>query len=545
VAHGIGQQRPFEVLDSFAQGLVRSLDRIHKDSPTTITHFKLPQGEQFDHCIRLRSPGMVLDVFEYYWAPLTEGKASFAQVIGWLQMTALTPLQRLAYNIPLILVRSQGIASACLQLLREIWRIIYIPLIVLSLTGAAVYLVDNVAIFTKDITKILGDLFSSGSPSLSSFPDLATLLVFFGMVLALSALLLSVPSQIRDLFRVRNVLAEKKPNPFTGFRTNYAETAVKGTWFNRVRAAAVATNKDEEEWSIQIRARRWLAFITVVGTLFLAWTTFLVVTGRESECMATRLFTPVVHDLILKLGQIKQTSNGPSDLQRLARIVGLLALATLLKRVFIDYVGDVALYATADENSAFFKTRLAILTEATNKIRWVLRRYEHVSVAGHSLGSVIMYDAVSWLRVESQVPFQAAAPTPGTLATAPIAVDEYTRLKSIITFGSPLDKIIYFFRTKVRAYETVRAHILNELHGFRLADALLASDPTIEDFPPFQPPNNIRWLNVYSSADPISGKLVYFEGVVNYWRWYWLWGLAHLSYWHDDKFYQKVLQTIA
>jgi len=295
---------------------------------------------------------------------------------------------------------------------------------------------------------------------------------------------------------------------------------------------------------MQIRARRWLSFITIVGILFLALTSFLVITGRENQCLITRPLTSVVHDLIVALGQHKGSPTGPSELQTLAIIVGLLALATLLKQVFIDYVGDIALYATADENSAFFRTRVEILTQATNKIRWVLRRYNDVAVAGHSLGSVIMYDAVSWLRVESQVNFGGGPPTPASTSTYPISDKEFVHLRTLITFGSPLDKIVYFFRTTVRAYETIRAHILNELHGFRMPTQLVVSDPRIHDDPPFRPPDTLKWLNVYSWADPISGRLAYFEGVDNYWRWYWLWGLAHLSYWHDDKFYQRVLRTI-
>jgi hypothetical protein len=111
IAHGIGQQRPFEALDSFAQGLVRRLNDINENGETQIVHRKLPQGEQFDHCIRLQTHDLTLDIYEYYWAPMTAGKASFAQVLGWLRITALTPLQRLAYNIPLILVRSRGVPT--------------------------------------------------------------------------------------------------------------------------------------------------------------------------------------------------------------------------------------------------------------------------------------------------------------------------------------------------------------------------------------------------------------------------------------------------
>ena len=96
----------------------------------------------------------------------------------------------------------------------------------------------------------------------------------------------------------------------------------------------------------------------------------------------------------------------------------------------------------------------------------------------------------------------------------------------------------------MRAYETIRAQILNEAHGFRMAERLVVSDPGILDDPPFRP-DSMKRLKVYSLFDPISGKLRYFREVDNCLRWYWLWGLAHLSYWHDEKFYEKVLDTIS
>jgi hypothetical protein len=543
VAHGIGQQRPFQVLDSFAHGLARTLDDTNKTKPTKITHVKLPEGQQFDHCIRLHSANFSLDIYEYYWAPMTEGKASFSGVMGWLRVTAFTPLQRLAYNIPLVLLRSKSVPSACFQLLRELWRVVYIPLIVLGITGVAGYLVANVATFTKDVFKILQGAISPSPQSthpqfehsLSNPADIATLLIFLGMLLAFTSLLLSVPTQLRDMFRVRNVLHDRKRNPLSTLRTAYSNA--KGDWVKRFGTAAKHVNIEENRWSIQIRARRWLSLVTILGILFLGWCSYLVVSGRENQFLITRPLTSVVHDLIIALGK--------PNLEKLAIIVGLLSLATLLKRVFVDYIGDIALYATADENSAFFRTRIEILTQATRRIRWLVRTYENVAVAGHSLGSVIMYDALSWLRVESQVGFGSGSLTDATISTFPVSQNEFARLQVLITFGSPLDKIVYFFRTTVRAYETIRAHILNELYGFRLPAELLVSDPAIDDLPPFKPPDTLKWLNVYSPADPISARLAYFEGVDNYWRWYWLWGLAHLSYWHDNKFYQRVLHEIA
>jgi len=82
------------------------------------------------------------------------------------------------------------------------------------------------------------------------------------------------------------------------------------------------------------------------------------------------------------------------------------------------------------------------------------------------------------MRVEAQL--SAGSLTTGSIVV-PLTKEDLQRLKTFITFGSPLDKVLYFFRQQLKPYETVRAHILHELHGFRQRPDLLTSDDTIVD----------------------------------------------------------------
>jgi hypothetical protein len=103
--------------------------------------------------------------------------------------------------------------------------------------------------------------------------------------------------------------------------------------------------------------------------------------------------------------------------------------------------------------------------------------------------------------------------------------------------------LIYFFRTKVKVYETVRGHIVQELHGFRQAPDLVTRDPVIEDErKPIDCP--LHWVNVYSPMVPVSARLVLFQDVDEHPRWFLAWGKCHVSYWHDPKFYRWVLAAL-
>jgi len=47
----------------------------------------------------------------------------------------------------------------------------------------------------------------------------------------------------------------------------------------------------------------------------------------------------------------------------------------------------------------------------------------------------------------------------------------------LITFGSPLNKVLYFFVTKIKIRETLRSFITQQLYGFRQEPEVLRQDP--------------------------------------------------------------------
>ncbi len=92
------------------------------------------------------------------------------------------------------------------------------------------------------------------------------------------------------------------------------------------------------------------------------------------------------------------------------------------------------------------------------------KEYEAVVIAGHSLGGVIAYDAINRLHT---YPLQDNDTQKWTEA-----------LCGLITFGSPLDKIAFYFREQVAKEAHIRRHMINNLHSFK-KPALV--DPEIDE----------------------------------------------------------------
>ena len=153
-----------------------------------------------------------------------------------------------------------------------------------------------------------------------------------------------------------------------------------------------------------------------------------------------------------------------------------------------QYVGDVAIYLSGHRVSRFSETRAAIKAAAASVARGVYSAlapngrafaYGRVVVVGHSLGSVVAYDTLNALLNED------------CLAEGALRVKDRTRL--FLTFGSPLDKTAFLFRTQAKKDAEIR-------------EALAASvQPMIQGYT--RPP----WINLHSRNDWISGSLEYYD----------------------------------
>ncbi len=160
------------------------------------------------------------------------------------------------------------------------------------------------------------------------------------------------------------------------------------------------------------------------------------------------------------------------------------------------FLGDVVRYFDMDPRSQHHETRQKIINGAVEELRALVvdDEYQRIIVAGHSLGSVIAYDALNRIILQANT---------GKKMISPNAAK---KIVGLITFGSPLDKIAFFFRQFVPSDNRVRLKILADRHTFRTC-SLLQVDNDIKPPSDFYQLPDVRWLNFWHPSDLLSGKL--------------------------------------
>jgi hypothetical protein len=492
IMHGIGEQNPYETLDGFAQGFARHFtargarprlrpERIaHSDWTEVAVHLEF-QAPATDRGLRR------LSIFEFYWAPYTEGKVTYRGVLGWLVRTGLTPLRYLGDNLQALLaVQTDNRWSVGLWLfLREMMRgaFVYLPLVILI--GVVWFALSRSGPSLVEVGHRLGDLIGGERHRLA----LGGIVVCWTMAAYLG------------VFLVRTVWA-------------------------RVREPGASTER--------VADRIWL-LCAVVSFLAFGLAGFSIVrrAGVDLVAYATLTLQPQV-----------------------AGTVSLALVALFLRRILVGYVGDLTVYVAADQKEASYKARSAILKDSSAALTRLLagRQYDQVILAGHSLGSVIAYDTINELLSQTW-----AAPDQVDQGPHPsLSRSDLMGLGGLVTFGSPLDKIFYFFREHVGPEQAVRAQILSFLHSFMRGRSgreygdlqFTYTDPDPPGAEPSAFPvlaKDFRWLNVWSPMDPVSGRLRFYrlDDRDRLCRGYFpRWGVAHLAYWTDKKFYEFVAQRL-
>jgi hypothetical protein len=157
------------------------------------------------------------------------------------------------------------------------------------------------------------------------------------------------------------------------------------------------------------------------------------------------------------------------------------------RRILVQYVGDVGIYVTSHTLSSFDQIRDDIKALVRRVVCAVYQqgRYERVIIVGHSLGSVIAYDALNGLMLGDSLS----------------GAFDVQRTRRLVTFGSPLDKTAFVFR----AVDALTAPIREGLAA--------AVQPLLIYRPSPQP--TFDWVNLHSPHDIISGALDLYPQVIN------------------------------
>ena len=508
VAHGMGQQIPFQTLDQVATGLLKRQDE-HGSPPGGKFKIRAVKfNDQWLHRIELKLRSGNADpveahVYEGYWAPLTEGKITARGIIGFLGGAGRNGIV-------------VGSRDFCRYLFGEyrsfgprIRTVLYL-LIALATVAALVAMNSTIAVVSAGRALLaqtpawLSDaLFADLT---TTFNAVITAMAVFGVSLGLAYALrrLRAPTVVRQVWGWLTVLlfiallfvivlaALSLAFLFYG-HVKWKTTGSQQLWYQLFPPTQVDRfNAGFDTWALRLAI--------VAGALLLLWWIVTIARGVLRDLMRGRWLTLILTACVVALAGLAvrlgfafvDIFSGLSiEVVRggLAWVL-LVAVSAYVRRSLIQYLGDVAIYVTPYKLDAFFQVRDQI-KECVYKVAYAVYaqqrqdgsgpEYDEVFVVGHSLGSVIVYDVLNRLVNEDE----AIGCSLKVVARTPL----------LLTFGSPLDKTAFLFAEQRQNTGEAR-------------EALAAAvQPLIQDYC-FRPK---CWINIYSPWDIISGSLDFYD----------------------------------
>lgn len=561
VAHGMGQQIPFQTLDQIALGLRRQDPRWDEKKPDQVPGaartVESEPGQPFQRLeLQLEDSqrgAHEVHVYEAYWAPLTEGNVTLRDTMRFLLDGGLNGLL------------NQGTFK---RWLFGTYQPFPIPVRTVFYLLVAIAVVAALIVLNTTIGLVAAGRSVLASPphwlSNGLFADLTTMfnfvvawMVAFGLCLGASKLLRrpGIPPVAQHAWGAVTAVFFMSAL----FVTIGAGGAVPVLLYGHLKDTG---NPGLEIWKFLVDPNHvkifnlgfdWAAIILLACVLILAlgWTAFRLLRSAAREMREDRrgrwwtfvvaaAFVAIVAGLIVEGRAFWSYFQSTSNLE--ASDGGLMAIAfrglswpilifasAFIRKFLVQYLGDVAVYVTSNKLDRFYKLRQEIKAVALNALRAVYQQkdeshYDQVIVVGHSLGSVIVYDALNAMINEDML-------NGGSLDVA-------GRTPMLVTFASPLDKLAFLFALQKNKTDEAR-------------EALAASlQPLVESYD-FRPK---RWINIYSPWDIIGGKILFYDSpdyladpkaVVN-----WIDPkattllAAHTEFWDDPLLYKTIFRQV-
>jgi hypothetical protein len=481
VIHGIGQQPPLATLARVAQGLMT--DARSRGARLRASARAVPGSEGIEPCLRLEGSA-------------GEGLAGFASVdvyeFAWQRLVAgrASPLAVLQWLLqtglaPLHVRRSwRLLAIAGAPSARVVFRHVWIASAVLLLW---LTLLLALALSGLQLTTLLPALVPALVGAAGRWSELAALGVAATLIAAAVALSMAV-AMVADAVEELGLRRAQLPDGWAG---GYA--GARRAW---------------------LPAALWGVALTSALALSAGW----AARGAWRE-------------LGLALAPLAAT---PALVTGLAAAVALLVSWGAVR----SYVGDIALYVKGPADSPFARTRARLQAALVARLRTLVAAdryepYDAVLLVGHSLGSVLALDALDILAAEARA---ERADSGGVAALQ--------RLRGLFTFGSPLDKVAYFFRERIGDEEAVRAELAAFWRGTRRQreprdPGPYALEPTAPSYP------WLRWWHLHAPRDPISDALWLYRVDARHVLAGGSWWGAHARYWRDPRTYALLRQLLA
>lgn len=276
-----------------------------------------------------------------------------------------------------------------------------------------------------------------------------------------------------------------------GARRDHKQGQFKQFIGKYLRESRIGKRKDFE--TVKIIAKRWhKRFLrSQLKILFMTLTLFAGLFGALS--FALYCVEPLISTNVVDIPfSDKITSMMPAKPETLlvAIMFPIILIGSIIGRKFLrGHVSDVVFWTAQEGTSELFEQRNEILNKAINALDHVLSNPDckRVVVIGHSLGSSVAYQALLelWKRRKA-IGFS----TQEAKARYP-----YEKISHLITAGSPIETLHYYFELTASKHHRYN-RIANDLKG------------SIEGHPfVIGRTKNIKWINLYAAADPISSKL--------------------------------------
>jgi hypothetical protein len=507
VAHGMGQQIPFETLDAIAESL-RAHDaeltkRTGKPVSKTIKASKEEWLQRVELTLKSGASEIEAHVYEGYWAPLTEGRITLRQVMSFLTGAGTNGLKIARKTF------RRWLFGKYQPFPTPIRMVLYL-LVAMATVAALVALNSTIAIiaaaralFSERPWWLTDGLFADLT---TTFNGAVTVMAVFGASLVIAHLMrrwklpvllrqtwgwVTVPMFALTVFVIILAGASVVSLLFLHIRGGVADTfELWQAFFSKVSIDRF--NARFDSWAlvfvlfaVALRLLAWAGVIVWrvlrdLGRPHGRWLTLVIV-------VAFALLVIALVYLVRGFVSVISESEGLKAAQRGIAWPLVVIASAFIRKVLVQFIGDVAIYVMPYKLDAFndlrkeIKDKVYRVAHAVYSLRDPSKQlvYDHVIVLGHSLGSVIAYDALNRLIHEDRA------------ADAAEALNVVARTPLFLTFGSPLDKTAFIFGAQ--GHGTTEAR-----------EALAASvQPLIQHYD-YRP---AKWINIYSPWDIISGYL--------------------------------------
>ena len=541
VVHGMGQQIPFETLDSLTNGLLDVLPNPTQIKPrfrtVKIADQVLQRVELDVDGIKTDSPGKPpkkyeLHLYETYWAPKTEGVANLTDVVSFLWDGGLRRILNWVKSFKRAMFG--GMATFSIRWLTPFWLCLAL-LILVALTA-----INSVVLAAAGAQTGLAPLafLKLHWPQLTALASCMVAVAFsFGAVLFVAELgkpqELTTPGRIlvggfcwmAMIYTILNILgtaalmmaishvdwissSDGVSGAIVVTRTCVAGANSQG-WIEGLRNFVMCLFEKMPHAKLQ----GFATLIILLAGILVGATMIARAVLRSSE---QRLHG---HWLFMILSVLTFALNAVAFFGSVLILRGyfggwtfpawahflansalvwpfLILFSAKVREILVQYVGDVAIYVRPNQLDRFDEVRSQIKEAARSVASSLFTaysldtqpgaapefQYDKIALVGHSLGSVIAYDTLNRLMLDDWL-------CEGALQVA-------ERTATMVTFGSPLNKTAFLFTIQGKDSLHIRE---------RLASTV---QPLIMSYPKFR---KLKWINVYSRNDIVSGDLKFYD----------------------------------